>query len=230
VVGVGSIDETGQPKVATDGLLCLLLEVLPVKAKSCMSGDEPWLEEWLQWVVSHLASASTDSQSGERWRLASRSLAVLIAVLQASPSRPSGPAAALGVDAGGVRGGWVLRELLGRSTLLRIVLDVIVLDRDSLDAAAALDDYAASEASSAAGRLILLGNKPSDGLWGWWRQRAVVLALSLLLAAAEREDALVESWASTRKQVPRLLVTVRFKCCQVLVEFRVSLSLSLSPR
>ena len=223
--------EEGKAHAATDGLLVLLKEVLPTLlpgrgggTSGGMRADFGKVKALLAWTKDVLEKSAAGGaaqfgagREGERFRVASRSLSVLLAVLEAdkgaavTPLDDSGPS-------------WVLGEMLSRSTLLGRVLDLVTdtCNRDPVaDAAKALDEYCATESRRAVRRMLVCAPKPPErraapgpdlssktGLedavdtWPWWRQRATALALALLASVGRREnDFISKSMDASRKQV-----------------------------
>jgi len=195
--------ESGRAHLATDGLLCLLAEVLPRAGTS--DRDGAGMATWVHWVGKTAIDCSgwVYAESSEKFKVAARSLQVLTNTVAHGNA--------------GVRR-VVLEEMLAHTVLLKSVLNLIPEPQDgSVDAASALDQSCAQEArNSLRDRLVFvptptsLEDAPIDlstqpGLtpplepWAWWRQRAVMLALVLLCRVAAQENAFIAEWHSQRK-------------------------------
>jgi len=195
--------ESGRVPLATDGLLCLLAEVLPRASGS--DRDGAGMAAWAHWAVKVMVDCGgwAYAEAPEKFKVAARALQVLTNTVAHGST--------------GVRR-VVLEAMLAHTVLLKSVLSLIPEPQDgSVDSASALDQACAQEArNSLRDRLVFVptpvsledipvdlsttpGLTPSLEPWAWWRQRAVMLALTLLCRVAAQENAFIAEWHANRK-------------------------------
>ena len=203
--------EDGNAHPATEGLLCLLGEVLPARPLAQGGGaaaDEASARIWVDWVAEVLDRAPRYNYgaAGEKFKLSARALSVVVRILAAAETGPLQ--------------NMVMDELLVRTNLLQSALALLtdpanatVLDLDAaltLEARSAVrhllvsvpsKDPATAAPTPAALKALAspLGPSPTLEPWGWWRQRCLILVLALLCAITRREESFIDEWRQARR-------------------------------